>query len=282
MALKLEYLYKDDSYKGLIASINIDSKIQKEEKDINELHSFAFFLPGDNLDNAKLFSELKIKIEETLDNEKLFLLINDAGEYINKRLYPHFNKFERLLRKVLFLISIKNNNENALEIAKKLEHSDFGDIYESIFTSKKFRDDVKLEVVKNTNTIFSKKEILESISKMEEETIWTSLFSDKFKYISDNFSKIKAYRNATMHAHNMSYADYTQAMKMIEKANEELETIISRCEENKLDLPAERTIELNGAILALGLLAKAIGQVMAETILTSISTRDNSNVDEPK
>ena len=85
-----------------------------------------------------------------------------------------------------------------------------------------------------------------------------------------------------MHAHNMSYTDYTQAMKMIEKANEELETIISRCEENKLDLPAERTIELNGAILALGLLAKAIGQVMAETILTSISTRDKSSTDEPQ
>ena len=32
----------------------------------------------------------------------------------------------------------------------------------------------------------TKKEILETISEMEEETIWTSLFSDKFKYISDN------------------------------------------------------------------------------------------------
>lgn len=276
--MKLEYLYKDDSYKDLIVSIDIDPRIQKEEKDINELHSFSFLISGDNLDNAKVFSELKTQIEETLDKDKLFLLTNDAGEYINKRLYPQFNKFERLLRKVLFLISIKNNNENALEIAKKLERSDFGDIYESVFTSKKFRDDVKLEVVKNTNTIFSKKEILDKISEMEEETIWTSLFSDKFKYISDNFSKIKDYRNATMHAHNMSYSDYVQAMKMIEKANEELETIISRCEDNKLDVPAETTIKLNGAILALGLLAKAIGEVMAETILTSLTTKEKTEV----
>lgn len=260
--MKLEYLYQDETYKSKLSAITLNDKTTMDEKNIDDLHIFSFSMVGENLDNAKQLCELKIQIESCLDNNKLILLYHEAAEFLNRKLYPEFNKFERLLRKVLFLISVKNQDNNALEIAKKLEVSDFGDIYESVFTSKSFRDDVKIEINKNTSGVFSKKEILNRINQMQEETIWSKLFSNKYTYVSDNFPVIKKYRNDIMHAHNITYADYLEASKTITKANEELEKIILRAQTNELPISVESAKLLGGAILAIGLFAEKLGQVV--------------------
>ena len=269
--MKLEYLHKDDSYKNEIPKLLLDEKITLEEKEKNGLYLFSFTIVGENEESAKYLCEMKEQITTTFQNNMPFLLTDEAGEYFNKRLYPYFNKFERLLRKVLFLVSIKENNSSALEIAKKLETSDFGEIYESIFTSKTFREEVKLEVVKNSNNIFSKSEIIEKIKNMKEETIWNKMFAGNYEYISTHFLEIKNYRNDIMHAHNISYATYTKALKLIEKANSELENIISSCLSENLTISSGVAKMLGAIILALGTFAVALNEVVKEGFVNALS-----------
>ena len=225
--MRLEYLCKSEENRKLIEEIQLDSKIQYVTSNAKDLPLLSFSISGTNEDSAKLLFETKEKISKVINNNETFLLLDESGEYFNKRLYPLYNKFERLLRKVIFLVATKENNVSALEIAKKIETLTFGEIYESVFTSKLFREEVKLEITRNTNNIFSKQEILDRISALEEETLWGKMFSNNFTFISQNFFKLKSFRNDIMHAHNITYASFQNALKMIEKANKELETIIS-------------------------------------------------------
>ena len=220
--MKLEYLYTDDSYKAIISKLSIE-KITLSEKEKDKLFIFSYDLPGENEETAKELSELHTSVFEKLENKKLFILTNEAAEYFDGRLYPLINKFERLFRKAIALIANKNANEKAIEYAKKLEQLEFGDIYKCFFTGDEFVSRAKSLI---NNGSLSKKDLIEKIKEQPEKTLWGELFGNNYSEIPNSFYRIKDARNAVMHAHNISYSQFTDTAKLLKNANVVLNKII--------------------------------------------------------
>ncbi len=239
--MKLEYLCKNENYKDIIDSLDFNEKITFKEDKTNELCILSFEMASESKDSAKILSDTKAKISECSIGNDMFLLVDESSEYFNKELYPLYNKFERLLRKVLYLVSTRENNSSAFDIAKQLETFDFGKIYENVFISKNFNDSIKRYI---NNKLRSKNELIEEIRKLEEDTIWNALFKDCNNFISNHFLEIREHRNDIMHAHNISYLSYTNALKIIKKANNILEEVIKKCLSNELDVSIDTTMLL--------------------------------------
>lgn len=240
--MKLEYLCKNENYKDIIDSLDFNEKITFKEDKTNELCILSFEMASESKDSAKILSDTKAKISECPIKNDMFLLVDESSEYFNKELYPLYNKFERLLRKVLYLVSTKENNSSAFDIAKQLETFDFGKIYEKVFTSKAFNNNIKTIV--NDKLPYSKNEIIEKINNIEEVTVWDELLKNCNNFISNHFLVIREHRNDIMHAHNISYLSYTNALKIIKEANNNLEEVIKKCLSNELDVSIDTTMLL--------------------------------------
>lgn len=152
-------------------------------------------------------------------------LINESAEFFNKKLYPLVNKFERLLRKFLFLRAAMCDEVKFEHIIKDIESKDFGEIYNILFVDSKFCKDVR-EKIKNAHTKFDMIQILE---ESKENAAWDILVpKDKLSLIKDNFDVLKSYRNDVMHAHNMGETTYKKAKNLFNDANLQLEQEINK------------------------------------------------------
>lgn len=233
--MKLEYLYTDDSYKEKIADL-VSEAITLSEKKKDNLYVFTFSIDGESDDKAKNLSDIHSNVLKKLEDAKLFVLSDEAAEYFNKNLYPLFNKFERLFRKVIYLISNKKTNEKALQQAKQLEALDFGQIYTVFFTDSKYLIQVKNLINK---TPLSKKDLIEKLKEEKETTLWKELFGSKYSEIPNSFFKIKDARNDVMHAHNITYSQYSDTKSTIIHANSILQKIIDDILTDKAQIKTE-------------------------------------------
>lgn len=236
--MQIEFLYKDKDFKDGLKNIDF-SGVVFSSKGVNGLNIFTCELKSESIDAAKTLSKIKKSILENVDEDKIFILTDGASEYYNKRLYPLFNRFERLLRKLVSVIAVSDKNTSAEEAARKLDRLDFGQIYNLLFVNADFCKKVFGELQKN-NKLFSKKEALEIIRSSEENTLWQQLVGKSHKFVADNFLLIKECRNDVMHAHNVDYEKYKQAERLIKKAIEEVNSVLSKY----LNVDGEAKIDL--------------------------------------
>lgn len=176
---------------------------------------------GDNEESAKLLSNINEKVIEKFNPT---VLTNESSAYFNKRLYPLFNEFERKLRKLVYLKSALYKNKDETKALDNLERMDFGQIFDTLFTDEKFMQSLREQVKKNR---FSSTSIIKLIKGMPENTLWSKLVHDGAVHdLEDNFDLVRNHRNDIMHAHNISYRNYKEALKLIQKINEELDAEI--------------------------------------------------------
>lgn len=230
-----EYLFIENSQKKSIEkyvntykSKGVISEIKKIEIR-NNLSYWILKLSknGNNLKTAKILSELHDKIIKTHKPEKT--LTSECSAYFNKQLYPLINDFERKLRKYIYLsltlgkIKEKKNKDNkedkTFNTLKNLEEKTFGEIFDALFTDLNFMNECKKAII-NNKCQFSKKDIIRIINELQENTLWTTLFTkNKALLFSDNYVKIKDYRNSIMHAHNINYKDYLNIKRIYKEIN---------------------------------------------------------------
>ena len=89
------------------------------------------------------------------------------------------------------------------------------------------------------------------ISDLEEECLWVKLFDNQYKYVKDNFTKIRNERNHVMHAYNFSYDEYAKAKNLISKGNTELKNIIDALYGNKIAFEDDILTRFNERMLGL-------------------------------
>lgn len=173
---------------------------------------------GDNEESAKLLSNIN---ETVIEKFNPTVLTNESSAYFNKRLYPLFNEFERKLRKLVYLKCALYNNKDETKALDNLERMDFGQIFDTLFTDEKFMQGLREQVKKNR---FSSTSIIKFIKGMPENTLWSKLVHDgAIRDLEENFDLVRNHRNDIMHAHNISYKNYKEALKLIQKINEELD-----------------------------------------------------------
>ena len=102
----------------------------------------------------------------------------------------------------------------------------FGDLFELLFIDSKCMSEIKDWVKKSK---FSSASLIRQIKEIEENTLWKKLFSDGA--VSDfeaEYDTVRKHRNDVMHAHNVTYTSYKEALKLIQMINQELDSEIGK------------------------------------------------------
>lgn len=220
-----EYLFTDDikindekelSLCGFVPEIepikNSDCKIVK------------YISAGNSVEDAKSLSSVN---ETIMEKYKPTVLTNESSAYFNKRLYPLFNEFERKLRKLLYLKSALYKNKDDVKAIDDLEVMEFGRLFNFLFIDSGFVSKIKTFV--NFNKKFSLESLIKYASELTDEPLWEKLFSDgAVPDLEGEYDTVRKHRNDVMHAHNISYEQYDEASKLIQKINNELDSEIGK------------------------------------------------------
>ena len=142
-----EYLFINEKYKKEIESFTVSDKVQKKIKIIENSSCWTLSLniDGENEEIAKLLDSLNIQI---CQNYKPTVLSNGCSAYFNKSLYPIVNEFERKLRKLLYLASALQGDNDSYKVINDIESKDLGEIFEALFSDSDFVKKVKEQINK--------------------------------------------------------------------------------------------------------------------------------------
>lgn len=221
-----EYLFVGDEHKAEIEKYT-HKTVKAEIYDIENSDCWiaTFSLDGENEKSANTLSAVH---EYVMSHFNPTVLSNGCSAYYNKALYPHFNEFERKLRKLLYLKSALSKDKKDSETIKDLESKDFGEIFTLLFSDAQFVQNVKKSVNDKTWQ-FTKDEILAALQHISENTLWDKLIGENaVPLLRTDFVKIKDYRNDVMHAHSMNSSSFSSAMKLVKKINEQLDIEIGQ------------------------------------------------------
>lgn len=244
----LEYLFSDPKslQKNIKTYDEINASVKIEIKDVkdSEVGVLSVKVNLENNQSALTLSKINKKITGTYD---VITLTNEAAAYYNKMLYPLINKFERDLRKLLYLASKLSENSSDSEAIQDLEKMDFGKLFDLIFTDEEFIKSVRSTInAKHWN--YSKTEIVNYLKEIEENTLWKKLLSAEIApMLQKNYITIKDYRNNVMHAHNITTEDYLNAEDIYSTVTEELENAIENIINKRINL--NNIQNFNSAIL---------------------------------
>lgn len=227
--MKIEFLYKDDTYKNVIESIKESFKLEENSITYTPvvqagLNIFSFQKLGENEDTAKLLDEIKMSVIKSLSVEKMFIITDEVSLYFSQRLYPQLANFERGLRKVLYIASMKSNDGDIIKQCKKIEDLEFAQIYQMLFSDSNYVTEAK-KIVNSNTPAYSKYDILKRLSDISESTIWDKLFKGEYSYISEKFLDIKNGRNKVMHSRNITYSEFSGIKNNLNKSNKLLKEI---------------------------------------------------------
>ena len=247
-----EYLFTSDKYKDDIEDLVVPEKVTKEVVAIenSECWTLSISVAGEGKNAAKMLGPLN---RQVCDKYKPTILTNECSAYFNKALYPIVNEFERKLRKLLYLASALNGDEDSQKVIVRLEERELGKIFEILFSDEAFVKKAKETVNRTLSWQFTRLELLDAINKLDEKKLWTILLGDDCaKTLCGSFSELRNYRNDVMHAHNIDYERFNKAEKLFKKVNAELDLAIGKLigakEENAEVTPVDFNSTLSSAL----------------------------------
>lgn len=241
-----EYLFTSDEHRHAVEQYTPESC----EKDIYDIDNsdcwiVTYSKEGTNESSAKILSSVHSYI---VNNFHPTVLSNECSAYYNKALYPHFNEFERKLRKLLYLKSALSRDAKGSALIKDLESKDFGEIFTLLFSDAQFVQGTKA-LVNNKTWQFTKDEILAAIEAISENTVWDNLIGkDAVPLLRSDFAKVKSFRNDIMHAHSMETAKYNEAAKLIKEINKQLDAEIGNIIGTKETVQGDSAQDFNAAL----------------------------------
>ncbi|SEK48119.1 hypothetical protein SAMN02910353_00702 [Ruminococcus sp. YRD2003] len=248
--MKLIYLFSDTENKQEISDYTytptkaikafeaIDLHKEIREFDDSSVWILSFTTQKDTLEAAQHLSYINDDIIRF--NPKV--LHNESASHFNKAIFPKINDFERKLRHLLYLkCSLYNDNvdDKSKVVLAELEKEDLGKVYELLFADKQMINMFRKKVnEKNSSKLYYQK-ILNDLS---ENSIWNIVIGNNSDdFIKQHFLDIIDYRNDTMHAHNISYADYLKQKNTFEKAIDFIDSEINKIISNPVSAEATET-----------------------------------------
>ena len=236
----------------------------------------AFYLKNNDREAAKLLSNVNTFVKEHIPAATV--LTDECSAYFNKTLYPQINSFERKLRKLLYLKSAVYTDSEAVSNIKDLEKKDLGEIYVLLFTDEHFIKETKAKV-NDKSWSFSKQEIIETVSSLNECVLWDKLFDkETVTELRSRFQDVKQFRNDTMHAHNIDYKTFAETERLFGIINSQLDQAINELmpengDHPKLESP-DRYNETLSTALKNASLAERFIQQYGDKVLRYNSTYD--------
>lgn len=220
-----EYLLQDENIKKNISDYKPEKasiKLYQVEK--GKCWYAQISVNGSNEQAARHLSDIDMYVQEHF---AVTLLRSDCSAYFTNKLYPLLSSFERTLRKLLYIFSAINNDDESTKNIKELEKKTIGQIFTMLFIDDAFVSSIK-DIIKGANRdIFSKDDILKLISSVDEKTVWDSLMGDDIvPTLRKNFQEVRSIRNNVMHAHNINWNEYENSRKLLRKIIKEMDTAL--------------------------------------------------------
>lgn len=217
-----EYLLQDENIKKDIS----DYKPEKASINLYQVEKGKCWyaqisVNGSNEQAARDLSDID---EYVRDHFAVTLLRSECSAYFTNKLYPLLSSFERTLRKLLYIFSAINNDDESAKNIKVLEKKTIGQIFTMLFIDDAFVSSIKDSIKGANRDIFSKDDILKLISSVDEKTVWDSLMGDDIvPTLRKNFQEVRFIRNNVMHAHNINWNEYENSRKLLRKIIKEMD-----------------------------------------------------------
>lgn len=220
-----EYLLQDENIKKNISDYKPEKasiKLYQVEK--GKCWYAQISVNGSNEQAARDLSDIDMYVQEHF---AVTLLRSDCSAYFTNKLYPLLSSFERTLRKLLYIFSAINNDDESPKNIKELEKKTIGQIFTMLFIDDAFVSSIKYRIKGANRDIFSKDNILKLISSVDEKTVWDSLMGDDIvPTLRKNFQEVRSIRNNVMHAHNINWNEYENSRKLLRKIIKEMDTTL--------------------------------------------------------
>lgn len=220
-----EYLLQDENIKKNISDYKPEKasiKLYQVEK--GKCWYAQISVNGSNEQAARDLSDIDMYVQEHF---AVTLLRSDCSAYFANKLYPLLSSFERTLRKLLYIFSAINNDDESAKNIKELEKKTIGQIFTMLFIDDAFVSSIKDSIKGANRDIFSKYNILKLISSVDEKTVWDSLMGDDIvPTLRKNFQEVRSIRNNVMHAHNINWNEYENSRKLLRKIIKEMNTVL--------------------------------------------------------
>ena len=199
------------------------------------------------LSSAEKFHVFFSKFREFLGKNhlKYSILSNSLSMYFSNRLYPRFQTYESMLRKIFVLALSPLEDENIVRIVKEqtndkldlskihtIEHIEklqIAELHSLIF-------EININPVNNLTNHFknfqdkSEYHLKQMIKKALPITIWEKHFApftdnERADVLKNSYNSIREYRNDVMHFHMLSYKRYKKIDSLLSDVIEELNKV---------------------------------------------------------
>ena len=209
--------------------------------------SLSYEYSNYKLKSAKKFDNFLSKFREFLGKNhlKYSILSNSLSMYFSNRLYPKFQVYESLLRKIFVLALSPLDDEDIVRIIKEqsndkldlskihtieyIERLQIAELHALIF-------EININPVNDLTIHFkdfqNKNEYIlkEMIRNSLLITIWEKHFtpftnSEKVDVLKNNYDRIREYRNDVMHFHTLTYRRYKKIDLLLSDVIKELEEL---------------------------------------------------------
>lgn len=220
-----EYLLQDENIKKNISDYKPEkASIKLYQVKKGKCWYAQISVNGSNEQAARDLSDIDMYVQEHF---AVTLLRSDCSAYFTNKLYPLLSSFERTLRKLLYIFSAINNDDESAKNIKELEKKTIGQIFTMLFIDDAFVSSIKDSIKGANRDIFSKDDILKLISSVDEKTGWDSLMGDDIvPTLRKNFQEVRFIRNNVMHAHNINWNEYENSRKLLRKIIKEMDTAL--------------------------------------------------------
>ena len=184
----------------------------------------------DDEEKAKKLDQLSKRISDKYAD--LYKIVSsESSQYFCEKIYPLIVKIETKLRYALYVSRAlfedgnvdKNSFKIGQKIKKEMEETDFGEIYEAVFTD----SDLQGKVKQINGQKLTKADLIKKVESVEENTLWDQIVGANYNYIVEHFLEIKNYRNDVMHNHLLTYKQYIREQKVLNSAIEEFDKVIN-------------------------------------------------------
>lgn len=243
--------------------------------------------------NAKELDYLKniIRNGKHRKNYRIIIVYDEASEYFCSKLTNFISKFERRLRKIIYILNlaaygnkwieetfseeiqkavaeVENNKNRHIEMA--LECFTFQDFIDYLFTK---RYEVELEEViysaKNiaNNPESSKEDIIKILNKAKKTSLWDKLFSGyELEFLETDIEEIRKIRNDVMHNREISASDFYYYKDLLISNNKKIKKAILNIEHEKYGYEvnmADILYSFNETMFSREKISKAIEKAMS-------------------
>lgn len=231
--MKNQYMFfKEQLFDGFDLSDYKKRNINIPNTDVH-IYEFECIDSEKNLDDeekAKKLDQLSKRISDKYAD--LYKIVSsESSQYFCEKIYPLIVKIETKLRYALYVSRAlfedgnvdKNSFKIGQKIKKEMEETDFGEIYEAVFTD----SDLQGKVKEINGQKLTKADLIKKVESVEENTLWDQIVGANYNYIVEHFFEIKNYRNDVMHNHLLTYKQYIREQKVLNSAIEEFDKVIN-------------------------------------------------------